>query len=515
MNILEAIKKDESNFSGICIREGAVSLQIIKDLGVNLAYLFDIEQAKNYKQILLAGSEKERGKYFIADIVDIVNVKEIYKLNKKAVEIHENYWGKWITNAIENNINDKILEKRFAAIFKNPSEIKQFSTDWVAFNRSTFHYIEADKSIKIYDSTNEFLTIKNLKIENFINFNPLNLDFSKNINLFIGDNASGKTSLIKLLYAVFKSFEEFKNEKLKRSFKEKISIKIQKTFPSEKGISSIISNSENESLSANITFLNKNKDENIEFSFGKSTISEISNVKSSMLKDEYLFEKVDFDTIFIPSKEILSIRKSMYVFIRNYAMGYDSTNEDLLPLMEPPFFQTENFDKKLSYIYETIENNILHGKFEWDDRINDYIFIDEKGKKYELALTAEGYKQLGIIPILIKTGKLKEGTILFLDETDNNLNPEAITKYLEILVELTKLGVQIFITSHNYFVLNRLNILANMNKELNFKIFNLNKNKLDNKINIQQTDLKIIPENKILDAALMLFNDNLDYELNS
>jgi len=212
MNILEAIKKDEPNFSGICIREGAISLQTIKELGANLAYLFNKARAGEYEKVLFAASGDERGKYFIADIKDIINVRELYTVNERAVKTHEEYWGDWITNKIENNISDEVLEKRYAVIFENPTEIKQFSADWIAFNRGTFHYIEAVQSTKTEDSTNEFLTIKNLKIENFINFNPLDLEFSKNINLFIGDNASGKTSLIKLLYAVFKSFEEFKND---------------------------------------------------------------------------------------------------------------------------------------------------------------------------------------------------------------------------------------------------------------------------------------------------------------
>jgi recombinational DNA repair ATPase RecF len=41
-----------------------------------------------------------------------------------------------------------------------------------------------------------------LELENFTVFREVNLDFSPGLNVFVGPNATGKTHILKLLYAV-------------------------------------------------------------------------------------------------------------------------------------------------------------------------------------------------------------------------------------------------------------------------------------------------------------------------
>ena len=44
--------------------------------------------------------------------------------------------------------------------------------------------------------------LKELKIKNFRNINSLNLELDKNINIFIGKNAQGKTSILESIYVL-------------------------------------------------------------------------------------------------------------------------------------------------------------------------------------------------------------------------------------------------------------------------------------------------------------------------
>ena len=50
--------------------------------------------------------------------------------------------------------------------------------------------------------------LNDIKISNFRNYSNLNIKFSRNINIFVGDNALGKTNLIESIYvlALTKSF---------------------------------------------------------------------------------------------------------------------------------------------------------------------------------------------------------------------------------------------------------------------------------------------------------------------
>ena len=65
-------------------------------------------------------------------------------------------------------------------------------------------------------------------------------------------------------------------------------------------------------------------------------------------------------------------------------------------------------------------------------------------------MEASGYKKLGLLWKLLRNGLLESGSILFWDEPENSLNPELIPILVDILLELTQSGVQIFIATHDY-----------------------------------------------------------------
>ena len=61
---------------------------------------------------------------------------------------------------------------------------------------------------------------------------------------------------------------------------------------------------------------------------------------------------------------------------------------------------------------------------------------------------------------LLRNGLLESGTILFWDEPENSLNPELVPILVDILLELSRNGVQIFLATHSeilaiYFSVNR------------------------------------------------------------
>jgi ABC-type multidrug transport system ATPase subunit len=59
-------------------------------------------------------------------------------------------------------------------------------------------------------------------------------------------------------------------------------------------------------------------------------------------------------------------------------------------------------------------------------------------------------RKLALLWVLIRNGTLLQGSILFWDEPEANLNPRIIKTAVEILLELQRLGVQIFIATHDY-----------------------------------------------------------------
>lgn len=68
------------------------------------------------------------------------------------------------------------------------------------------------------------MLITNLKLKNFRNYDELNLEFNKNINILYGNNAQGKTNIIESIFlcAIGKSFRTNKDKELIK-FEEKFS----------------------------------------------------------------------------------------------------------------------------------------------------------------------------------------------------------------------------------------------------------------------------------------------------
>ena len=73
-------------------------------------------------------------------------------------------------------------------------------------------------------------------------------------------------------------------------------------------------------------------------------------------------------------------------------------------------------------------------------------------------MLAEGTRKLGLLWLLIQNGTLFEGAVLFWDEPETNLNPKLFNTAVKVLLELHRLGVQIFIATHNYSILKEFDL---------------------------------------------------------
>jgi predicted ATPase len=123
--------------------------------------------------------------------------------------------------------------------------------------------------------------------------------------------------------------------------------------------------------------------------------------------------------------------------------------------------------------------------------------------------TAEGIKKIGILSTLINNGVINSGTILFLDEPETALHPAAQRDLVKILYKISKLlGVQVFIATHSYYIINQLhNVAIANNVDINclslikdevksFEVYNL-KNQMPNipiikeALEMQSEELKI------------------------
>ena len=94
-------------------------------------------------------------------------------------------------------------------------------------------------------------------------------------------------------------------------------------------------------------------------------------------------------------------------------------------------------------------SNIIDGEVVYEN--DTFYVVKNNGMKLEFALEAEGLRKFGLLWKLLRNGLFDEpGTVLFWDEPEANLNPMLIPALVDILLELQKGGVQIFLATHEY-----------------------------------------------------------------
>ncbi len=469
------------------------------------------------------GQGKKKGRHYYDKFID-----KYFDNEKKRKNYKLDSWDRFprISLQIKNEISyDKIAEDEVDLVYEN---LKSFYNDWHE-NIEEFlneNFIKELTELRTLENTgiinkqkSKFteLKISNLKISNFINFAKTEEEFSSGINLFIGNNNIGKTTLLKFLYAQIKAVQGFNLESrmYPLNFREQLRLKLLKVFPENKGIGTIVNYKTEEALISE-TEINFDKTaEKIKFSFKSSAKTDFNEFNT---KETDIFENKEVNlpsVVFIPSKEILSLHKVLQE-TRKRVTGFDDTFYDLHDSIRRADLIDNNFENISNKI-----SKIIEGKIEYDDNQKDFIYINNDGQEFNMSMTAEGVKQLGMLYVLIKNGEIHENSVLFLDEPDNNLNPTAIKKLVNILIELANAGVQIFIATHNHLLSELIslygeykNTLVKQKKQIpDMKFFALHKNEQDETEIETENTLTGITNNLILDEFANLHDTELEFSI--
>ena len=88
----------------------------------------------------------------------------------------------------------------------------------------------------------------------------------------------------------------------------------------------------------------------------------------------------------------------------------------------------------------------------------------------EAHLVAEGHRKMATLLYLLRNGELDKHSILFWDEPEANLNPQLVVKVAELLKKFASLGMQIFVTTHDYLLSHELSLLAEYPTQPNIEI---------------------------------------------
>ena len=338
--------------------------------------------------------------------------------------------------------------------------------------------------------------IKKLKIKNLANIKSFEFDNFSNINLFIGENDTGKTMILKILYIIEKSLESFERGNENRTFKEIISDKIYWTFQVDK-LGDLVSK-DRKNKSEHLEIQAQINNQNLLVKFSDSATKQVGTVTE-------MVQKIDSNSIFIPAKEVLSlfkvIKKSREI---DKSFGFDDTYLDLVNALEKEPQKGKNHRTFVES--KKILKRLIHGRINYSKSGVWYFY---KGKmKIPISSTAEGIKKVGMIDRLLSNKYLQSGSIIFIDEPESFLHPKAVIEFIDILTLLAKHNIQVFLSTHSYFVINKLKLVAKK-EQMSIPIISL----LQDNYEIFDLLEDGLPDNPIIDTSIALYEEELDLEL--
>jgi energy-coupling factor transporter ATP-binding protein EcfA2 len=288
--------------------------------------------------------------------------------------------------------------------------------------------------------------LDNIEINNFGPLRQLQWQHLDKINLVIGNNGTGKTFLLKALYTALRTLEEYKRGDDPRSASEILADKLYWTFQPEKIGDLVTKGADKLSLRLHLNGRVFN------YSFGKDTTKAITALENHVASPRHS------NSIFLPAKEVLSLHTVILKSReQDRVFGFDDTYLDLARALRQSRKRGKNYPG-FARSRQQLEQ-ILGGKVEYDETSNRWQF--KKGnQKFPIGVTAEGIKKIAILDTLLGNRYLDQNSVIFIDEPESALHPEAISQLLDIIAVLAESGIQFMLASHSYFVIKKLALLA-------------------------------------------------------
>ena len=337
--------------------------------------------------------------------------------------------------------------------------------------------------------------IKSITLKNFTCFDKIHLDFSSGINVFIGENGTGKTHVLKMMYAINSVAADLKfSSNGSSNGNGHVAVKPHALVSTPLEVFSI----KIEELPELIRFEKNEANFSLEFSenlfFGYKMNAQ-SMTPNFTVSDQHILEP-----IFIPTHDMLATYRGFIPYYLQYENDYDKTHFDLAVNLQKP-----NLKVQPTELLQAIQN-----KTGIDVQLNsDGLFYITDGKvPFKAKLSAEGIRKIAQIVQLIKNGTIKKNSILYWDEPEVNLNPKYIRLVADFLMVLAKNGVQIFIATHDYLLAHYLSTKAEYQEtthapDMTFFAFN----KTANGTEVESaTTLAGIENNVLLDEYAALYD---------
>lgn len=292
--------------------------------------------------------------------------------------------------------------------------------------------------------------ITGVTISNLTVFHRARLTPVAGLNVIVGENGTGKTHLLELLYAVVSVLGREKGiagaPPTKAFLQSAIADKLVGVFRPE--TLGRLARRRQGRERCDIAMRFSRPADRISFVFA-------TNSKTDVQIDELPDHWLPDTAAYIPTRELLTIFPNFISVYEGHYLEFEETWRDTCVALGAPLVRgpRQAFTRTLLDPLETA----MGGSIDLDK--SGKFYLQAASGRMEIPLVAEGLRKLGMIARLIATGRLAGNGYLFWDEPEANLNPKLIKSVAQTILELSAGGIQVFIATHSLFLLRELEIL--------------------------------------------------------
>lgn len=268
-------------------------------------------------------------------------------------------------------------------------------------------------------------------------FRLLSIELDQGVNVIVGDNGTGKTWLLKLMYAVIKR-DPWLGLEVDRA--AVMASRLRNLFlPADRALGRIIRHGARSGTGAVLVTVHPQ--------------DRVATVRVRLNHEVSTDENVmRSDGVLIPAGDVLAIYEGFRPLYAERAISVDATYADACAAVGLPALRSPGDTRmKLIAVLEAALGGSMTqrgGRF--------YLKLHSGKGDVEAHLMSEGHRKIGLLALLIANGSVGPGRTLFWDQPDVSIGPRLLLVVAEVLRGLAEIGAQIIVTTHSPVLLSAL-----------------------------------------------------------
>lgn len=284
------------------------------------------------------------------------------------------------------------------------------------------------------------MQLTRLTLKNFTVFQDAVFEFAPGVNVQIGENGTGKSHVLKLIYSLTEAVRRFHGGQgletgTVPTLDNLVRGMLMGVFMPD-ALENVLSRRPGQG-SVSLQWADGGLD--VSLGPGDALSAAVSGSFPKMGRP-----------LFLPPREVLSIFPGFAAAWLHRESAFDRTYFDLCVALDLKPLRGGAPAALLDPIEQELDAKVV--------KRGDRFFLEYGGGDMEMPMVAEGDRKLAMIAYLLMNGSLSENAYLLWDEPEANLNPKRARMTGDLVTGLAHAGVQVFLATHDYALASELSL---------------------------------------------------------